>query len=100
MERGDVVPRLPSGPLDATDRTLDRGLRRWVRQQTGLEVGYVEQLYTFGDLDAPPAATGDGAALSVAYLALVRESRPSAGAVGSTGTTSSPGRTAAPVARR
>src|SRR5262249_47205045 len=41
---------LPFGPLEPeTDRTLDRGLRRWVREQTGLEVGYVEQLYTFGD---------------------------------------------------
>jgi hypothetical protein len=36
---------LPFGPLEPeTDRTLDLGLRRWVREQTGLELGYVEQL--------------------------------------------------------
>ncbi|HYG63056.1 MAG TPA: NAD regulator, partial [Thermoanaerobaculia bacterium] len=41
---------LPFGPLEPeTDRTLDRALRRWVHEQTGLELGYVEQLYTFGD---------------------------------------------------
>ncbi len=34
---------LPFGPLEPeTDPTLERGLRRWVREQTGLELGYVE----------------------------------------------------------
>ncbi|CAN5765269.1 NAD regulator [soil metagenome] len=63
---------LPFGPLDTIqDRTLERGLRRWVRDQTGLELGYVEQLYTFGDLHRE---TGEESRiLSVAYLALVRE---------------------------
>lgn len=63
---------LPYGPLDTVhDRTLERGLRRWVRDQTGLELGYVEQLYTFGDLNRE---TGEESRiLSVAYLALVRE---------------------------
>jgi hypothetical protein len=63
---------LPFGPLDTiNDRTLERGLRRWVRAQTGLEIGYVEQLYTFGDLNRE---TGEQSRiLSVAYLALARE---------------------------
>jgi hypothetical protein len=66
---------LPFGPLEPeTDRTLDRGLRRWVREQTGLEVGYVEQLYTFGDLHRDPReAHGGPRVVSVAYLALVHE---------------------------
>jgi hypothetical protein len=66
---------LPFGPLDPeTDRTLDRGLRRWVREQTGLEVGYVEQLYTFGDRNRDPReAHGGPRVVSVAYLALVHE---------------------------
>jgi len=66
---------LPFGPLDPeSDRTLDRGLRRWVREQTGLEVGYVEQLYTFGDrFRDPREASGGPRVVSVAYLALVRE---------------------------
>ena len=66
---------LPRGPLDPEgDRTLGLGLRRWVREQTGLELDYIEQLYTFGDRDRD---SGVGVrALSVAYLALVREERP------------------------
>ncbi len=41
---------LPFGPFSPHDhRTLEIGLRRWVRTQTELELGYVEQLYTFGD---------------------------------------------------
>lgn len=63
--------RLPSGPLDV-DRhaTLERGIRQFVAEQAGLALGYVEQLYTFGDrarIAAGPRA------LSIAYLALMRE---------------------------
>jgi hypothetical protein len=66
---------LPFGPLEpATDRTLELALRRWVREQTGLELGYVEQLYTFGDRYRDPReARGEPRLVSVAYLALVRE---------------------------
>jgi len=72
-------PSIPSGPLDAADDvTLERGLRRWVRHRAGLELGYVEQLYTFGDRDRRPDV--DERLLSVAYLALVREEQPSPGA--------------------
>lgn len=71
-----LPPRLPSGILEPKDRTLEAALRRFARAETGLEVGYVEQLYTFGDSDR--AAPGQGRMLSIAYLALVREARPSA----------------------
>jgi hypothetical protein len=72
-------PSVPSGPLDPDgDLTLDRGLRRWVCEQTGLDVGYVEQLYTFGDRDRV-GATGIRL-LSIGYLALAHEERPAAGA--------------------
>ncbi|MFL6201843.1 MAG: NUDIX hydrolase [Thermoanaerobaculia bacterium] len=66
---------LPFGPVEPDlDRTLDRGLRRWVAEQTGLPLGYVEQLYTFGDRGREPAEDRGGPrAVSVAYLALVRE---------------------------
>ena len=82
VERSELgqseFPALPFGPLDPRgDRTLELGLRGWVREQTGLELGYVEQLYTFGDSDrfdvgvaSPPASPR---VLSVAYLALMRE---------------------------
>ena len=70
-------PALPFGPLDpAGHRTLELGLRAWVREQTGLELGYVEQLYTFGDRHRDPRERSGGPrVLSIAYLALVREGR-------------------------
>jgi hypothetical protein len=69
---------LPFGPLDpAGDRTLELGVRTLVRRQTGLELGYVEQLYTFGDRDREPDTSSQ--VISVAYIALVREGPHSAG---------------------
>jgi hypothetical protein len=70
---------IPFGPFDpSSDRTLELGLRRWVREQTGLELGYVEQLYTFGDRNRDPSEEEGGPrVISVAYLALVREGKPS-----------------------
>jgi hypothetical protein len=68
---------LPSGPLQSQHRTLEMGLRTWVAEQTQLTLGYVEQLYTFGDRDRAEAdVQGEGHSLSIAYLALVREARP------------------------
>lgn len=79
-----ALEALPSGPLEAAHRTLEIGLRTWVERQTSQRLGYVEQLYTFGDRDR--AVAGDAAlalpALIVAYLALVREARPSGDAAG------------------
>ena len=74
---GGSLEALPTGPLDPCgDRTLELALRRWVRAQTGLELGYVEQLYTFGDRFRDPRERHGGPRLlSVAYLALVREGR-------------------------
>jgi hypothetical protein len=74
---------LPFGPFDpANHRTFDLSLRGWVREQTGFEIGYVEQLYTFGDKDreTPEASLMDANAesrvISVGYLALTPEARP------------------------
>jgi len=76
---GEGADALPFGPFDpARDRTLELGLRRWVREQTGLELGYVEQLYTFGNRNRDPLERQGGPrVVSVAYLALVREAAPS-----------------------
>lgn len=77
---GDNATGLPHGRFDpAGHRTFELGLRNWVRAQTGFEPGYVEQLYTFGDLgrELPQAELGDapsGARLiSVGYLGLTPE---------------------------
>ena len=74
-EDGAYLDALPFGPLDPSqDRTLELGLRRWVRDLTSIELGYVEQLYTFGDQHRDPAEHHGGArVISVAYLALVKE---------------------------
>jgi hypothetical protein len=65
---------LPFGPFDPlAHRTFEIGLRAWVEAQTGLTVGYVEQLYTFGDRGRH-AQRGDTGPhmVSVGYLALTR----------------------------
>jgi hypothetical protein len=65
-------PGLPAGTLDPSDgATLERVLRGWVLEQTGIRLGYVEQLYTLGDPGR--SADSDERLVSVAYLALVRE---------------------------
>ena len=77
---------LPFGPFDPeTHRTFEIGLREWVRTQTGFELGYVEQLYTFGDKgrEAPLAALAGAAGsrvISVGYLGLTPEARALEGA--------------------
>src|ERR1700747_1539064 len=77
----DPIEALPSGPLEVEHRTLEVGLRAWVERQTSQRLGYVEQLYTFGDRDRTETGeTRTGRALTVAYLALVREARPSGAA--------------------
>ena len=73
--RASTLAGLPFGPFDPQGRrTFDLALRAFVSQQTRFELGYVEQLYTFGDMgrDAPLADVGAGAArvISVGYLAL------------------------------
>ena len=77
----EPVEALPSGPLEIEHRTLEVGLRAWVERQTSQRLGYVEQLYTFGDRDRTETGeTRPGRALTVAYLALVRDARPSGAA--------------------
>jgi hypothetical protein len=65
---------LPFGPFDPlAHRTFEIGLRAWVEAQTRITVGYVEQLYTFGDRGrhARPGDTG-AHMVSIGYLALTR----------------------------
>jgi len=76
----DQGPLLPTGPLDlSADVTLELALRRTVHEQTGFEVGYAEQLYTFGDRGRR-GDDGTVRPISVAYLALVEERPPLPGA--------------------
>ncbi|OGA21045.1 MAG: hypothetical protein A3I01_01740 [Betaproteobacteria bacterium RIFCSPLOWO2_02_FULL_65_24] len=77
VRSGAAPDTLPSGPLESRHRTLEAGLRSWVERQTRQTLGYVEQLYTFGDRDRlVPGADKRVRMLSIGYLALVREARP------------------------
>jgi 8-oxo-dGTP diphosphatase len=58
---------LPGGFVHV-DETLDDAARRELREETGIEPVYLEQLYTFGELDRDPRER----VVSVAYYALVK----------------------------
>jgi len=80
--RGDEarsIESLPFGRLKQDDdKTLELGLRRSVRELAAIELGYVEQLYTFGDRFRG-AGKSNERILSIGYLALVREADIGAG---------------------
>jgi hypothetical protein len=85
-ETGDPAPHLPAGPFNpARHRTFEMGLRAWVSEQAGMDLGYVEQLYTFGDRGRTEVGRTDGGRMetergavssahvvSVGYLALTQ----------------------------
>jgi len=57
---------LPGGFV-RMDESLDEAARRELREETGAQVRWLEQLYTFGDIHRDPARR----AISVAYFALI-----------------------------
>ncbi|MBB3978728.1 hypothetical protein GGQ64_003963 [Rhizobium azooxidifex] len=65
---------LPFGPFEPTrHRTFETSLRASVEAQTALKLGYIEQLYTFGDRGRQKAPDEAGTHMvSVGYLALTR----------------------------
>ena len=77
VRQADGAHGLPFGPFDPLGhRTLESGLRTWVREQTYLDLDYAEQLYTFGDRGRHMVHAGEGPrVVSVGYLALVRAVR-------------------------
>ncbi len=71
---GPSIDGLPFGPFSPLEhRTLEIGLRSWVAKQTGIELGYVEQLYSFGDRGRHAQSEDSGPhVVSIGYLALTR----------------------------
>lgn len=61
---------IPGGFLLA-EETLEEAVRRELREETGIEVNYLEQLYTFGAPDRDPRQR----VISIAYVALVKSSQ-------------------------
>lgn len=66
---------LPSGPFDPkANASLEEGFRRMIEAQAGLDLNYVEQLYTFGNrYRTEDEMRGGPRTLSVAYVALAHE---------------------------
>src|SRR5438067_6917801 len=70
--RRDVEPfrgkwALPGGFV-RIDESVEEAARRELREETGMERLYLEQLYTFGDVNRDPR----GRVITVAYYALVK----------------------------
>lgn len=59
------------GGFVLTDESLEEAVRRELREETGIEVNYLEQLYTFGDPNRDPRKR----VISVAYFALVKSAK-------------------------
>ena len=68
-----VADALPSGRFVPGQHTsLELGLRDHVGRRTGLDLGYVEQLYTFGNGPGEGGTVGsEPRKISIAYLALM-----------------------------
>src|SRR5207248_6492353 len=83
---GGTLAGLPFGPFDAVShRTFEIGLRAWVEEQASLRLGYVEQLYTFGDRGRHTQAADSAAHVaSISYLALTRAADNASRAPGAT----------------
>ncbi len=58
---------LPGGFV-RVDETVDDAARRELEEETGLQIRFLEQLYTFGEIDRDPRER----VVTVAYYALVR----------------------------
>ena len=74
VDRGDQIA-LPHGPFVPADHaSLEEGFRQLIEAQAGLDLFYIEQLYTFGNrFRTVDEIDGGPRTLSVAYVALARE---------------------------
>lgn len=88
-EKSDVTQSvgLPYGAFNPEQhRTFEMSLRSLVEEQTAFPLGYVEQLYTFGDRGRLAPAEDNGAHIvSVGYLALTRPDSQRAEQIAETG---------------
>jgi hypothetical protein len=75
MTVGEGTPHLPYGEFDPSrHRTLELALRSEVDALTGLQLGYVEQLYTFGNRHRATLGNDRNRMITIGYLALLSPS--------------------------
>lgn len=68
----DIKNLLPWGPYHPNEhKTMELGLRHWVKDQTNMNLNYVEQLYTFGDSGRFSYGDPSRHIVSTGYLAYV-----------------------------
>ena len=73
-EEGNALPFGPFQP--EAHPTLEQGLRIWVKSQTPIMPGYVEQLYTFGNRGRYAGQQdGESRVVSIGYLALTHQEK-------------------------
>ena len=64
----------PGSPFRMSDKVLENYIRQLIEAQAGLDLYYIEQLYTFGNrYRTAKEIKGGPRTLSVAYVALTRE---------------------------
>lgn len=72
------LPIIPFNPT--SDRTLEIGFRTRMAEQFGVQLGYAEQLYTFGNQGRNISKESEGLReISIAYVSLVPHSKVSEG---------------------
>lgn len=74
VEKGEEIA-LPNGPFIPRDHSsLEDGFQQLIESQAGLDLYYIEQLYTFGNrFRTSDESNGGPRKISVAYVALTRE---------------------------
>lgn len=77
----DAKDTLPWGPYHPNvHKTMEQGLRHWVKSQTDIELNYVEQLYTYGDSGRFSYGNPNRHIVTTGYLAFIephlREKQP------------------------
>lgn len=69
----DIKNLLPWGAYQPNShKTMEQGLRHWVKSQTDMDLNYVEQLYTFGDSGRFSYGNPNRHIVSIGYLACIQ----------------------------
>lgn len=74
---GGAYSLLATSPSLERERSLEKALREWVREKSGISLGYIEQLYTFGNKGRFPERESRGEhIITISYLGLTKNAPP------------------------